>query len=813
MLSSLQNSDNREARARDRLWVGGNYILAVLLALMSIPYLAGALGSSPLNDSWQVDNYLAVLNHFTFGTRYVWTYGPLGFADTPKVVSRHLLMVSVVLQTTLPILLAALLAHILTFRVHPATATVIIIGLLLPSIVTVGWGNVAIGSIEFMAFLCTLMLLYVALTDREENWTGSTNLSISSQFLVAIAGSLMVIAPLVRPSLLPAALVMAALWALETVRQRSWRALMLFLLPALFLWFAVFALAGGGIASGFRWPVAVLPLITGYTPAMSLQGPFNYLVAAAIVAVATAVCAVQVLLRCGGNWWFVGSVILFWLTAFKEGFVRQDAHVFSLFSLAPWCLFLLWCAICQIGPAPVPSNEERSQPEYTPAAISISAVVACSLCFFILVAQWSTVMRLVPELQARAEGLFKALRFVRSEDYARAELERQEQDILDHRTPLGLAPLVPILRDQRVFSWPWDGNALIGAHAVQVFPPVPHEYSAYTASLDDIDARFFSAPGRPPLGLISVDAIDGRLPLQTAGMSFVQLLSCYHPVALSGSFLVVASAPERSECPRDLPANLKWTAWQAAQLGEWARIPSRPGHITMAQISVELSILGRLMNLGIGSAPLHLSVRTSEGQIAAFRMVHNTLPDGILVSTVLRDASDLVHLWLGAPRNDVEAMALETDRPREWHPTLRMRSLEIPVFDSMARVVRLVRPSGATDHVAHEDPFQGNVDSVKPAQNAPESHWLWVEGWYDAHSGQALDRGIRLAILEAPDRALLVPSYSVPRMDVVRARGPRTPLLCGFAALVPRNLWTAAKGLALLRTENGNYRMMGILSR
>src|SRR5262245_26036366 len=101
MPALLEGSDGREARVRNRLWTAGNYILAVLLALMGVPNLAGSLGALRLDDSWRVDTYLAVLNHCTFGGRYVWTYGPLGFADFPKLVSRHLLAPAVVLQVAL----------------------------------------------------------------------------------------------------------------------------------------------------------------------------------------------------------------------------------------------------------------------------------------------------------------------------------------------------------------------------------------------------------------------------------------------------------------------------------------------------------------------------------------------------------------------------------------------------------------------------------------------------------------------------------------------------------------------------------------
>jgi hypothetical protein len=352
------------------LWIVGNYILAILLALMSIPFLANPLGSNRYDDSWQVDTYLAVFNRFAFGARYVWTYGPLGFADFPKLVSPRLLMISVALQLILAILLATLLVSILTLRsrVHPAAGTIIIIGLLAPR-------NSTVGYIEFTAFLCALMLLYIALVDRDDNLPRSTNISDRSRVLVAIAGVLMAIAPLTKISLLPVAVATAALWAVRTVCTRSWSALMLFIFPAVFLWFAVFAVAGGGVTSGFRWPIAALPLISGYTSAMGLEGPSYYVVAAVIVVVATAVCAMYALLQRIGNWWFVGSVTLLLLTAFKEGFARQDVHVMYFFSLAPWCLFLIWCATQRMGPASAPDTDEQIQPEGTPSVVFISAVL------------------------------------------------------------------------------------------------------------------------------------------------------------------------------------------------------------------------------------------------------------------------------------------------------------------------------------------------------------------------------------------------------------------------------------------------------
>jgi hypothetical protein len=407
-----------------------------------------------------------------------------------------------------------------------------------------------------------------------------------------------------------------------------------------------------------------------------------------------------------------------------------------------------------------------------------------------------------------ANGFTEALRFILSKDYARAELGREEQDSLEQRAGLGLMPLVPILRGQREFAWPWDGNAVVAAHAVQVFPPVPQEYSAYTTSLDELDARFFSSTARPTLGLISVEELDGHLPLQTAGMSFVQLLSCYRPVALSGAFLVVASTSQQDGCPRDMSPGLQWTARQSIHLGEWVRIPSDPGYITIAQMNPELSNLGKLMNLSFRISPLRMGMRMHDGRIETFRLVHNTLRDGVMVSTILSDTFSLGRLWLGTPDNNVDAISLQTDLSREWRSVFDIRFLKIPARVDEPSVVTMFRTPARQDQVAADD-LRGHIDSAKPRQG----DWMLVEGWYDSGPGQVSDQSLRLAVLRFPDKALLVPSFKTSRPDVVQALGPNTTPMSGFAALVPRALWGLTRTLAVLRSENGHYRIIGILKQ
>ena len=708
-----------------RLYCAANYAIALLLSLMQVgpPARSVLQSSNTLDPSWMVDAYLAAAGHAKFGSSYVWSYGPLGFADFVLPISRHLMNAAELIEIALAILLPVLLLHILASRLRlpAASVTLAILVLLLPP-------HFGTGGIEQAALISALMLLYAASDGSGLGDSAAGRTAIGSAVAIAFAGALLAVGPLVKASLLPPVLGTIVMWSLSACLRRRWDALGLLIIPFLGVWFGVFAALGGGIADGISWPMAEVPIIAGYAPAMAVHGPIVYLALAAILAALALVSGAVALRSRPDRWWFIGAVALLWIDGFKESFVRQDmGHVLGgIFSTAPWCALLLWWASRSGEPRRAGRGREPSR--WHRRGATASAVAACGLCFAVFGLQTPIAVPSLADAIARLQELTAGAGLAASAHGAGAALAAQEVAGVAERP--GLAPLVPLLRGRRAFAWPWDGNAVVSAGGREEFPPIPQEYSAYTTALDRMDAAFFSSPARPPLGLVSVEAIDGRLPLQTAGLSFVNLLACYRPAVLSGSFLLVEQrAPASAPCSPPSPASSPSTPWTRARLAEWLPVPSSPGEITLIQIRIEMSPFGALMKWLLRPTPLNLNMRLADGTTELFRLVHATLSEGVLVSTVLASTAGLARLWLGTADNSVAVVALATGRPGQWAPSFRFRFVRIPIAPAYGAGESLSgagAPHGAAKGL--------RVLGVMPAPAALQSlfardssaNWAWI---------------------------------------------------------------------------------------
>lgn len=704
-----------------------------MLALIQIGPPSDAILRCPAatDCSWTADDYLAVLHHAKFGSAYVWPYGPLGFADSMLTIGGHLMGVAYLAEVALSSLLAMLVVYVLRFRLQlPSIYVAIgILGLLLPP-------YLGLGKLELIAPVCALILLFAG-SEKAIRADARRGIDTGSTLAFGSAGVLLALAPLVKASQLAFVVGTIVMWSMHMCLRRHWRTVLVLVVPFLLIWCGTFATFGGGVSAAITWPIAEVPVLAGYSPAMAVSGSAWYLLLAGMLGVVTVVPAAFIITNRGDKWWFVGAIALLWFGAFKETFVRQDVHHIphGLFSTGPWCSFLLWWASrnLQAADTQVASGWRVSVSQ----GVTVCTSVACIMCLLIVGHQTPVAVPDVVSAVAKLRQLATIpVDVMASPDRIQDMLADDERGGIAIRD--GLQPLVPRLRGHQAFAWPFDGNAVLSAGALEVFPPVPQEYAAYTPALDRMDADFFASPTRPALGLVSVDSIDYRLPLQTAGLSFLKLLACYRPAVLSENYLLVESrSTPPPACAPGAPDASTVTPWRAAQLGQELPVPSAPGHVTMMEIRIRMSLLGSLATWVFRPAPLSLVMRFSDGRVEPFRMVQATLRDGVLVSTVLSDTADLARLWLGDATDTVTSVALTTGRPEEWQSSFRLRFVEVPIPAPASGLK--ASPGGSYDMVM--DLEGGKVGPVPPALRELFVHdidarWAWIvlTTTYDARS-------------------------------------------------------------------------------
>ncbi len=399
--------------------------LAVGLALLgTAPPVAHVLAQpDQLDMSWMYDSYLAVTHHLMFGTQYLWTYGPLGFIDSPLEVSRHLLAGALPGQWATAMGLAGLLVYVMIRRARWSLGWVLVVvaALWLPSEFFV-----ASSPYEELV-LASVMILWLV--------DDPGGVKVQGGRWTAVAGVLLAGACLVKASMLPVAAVIVVAWAIHAAAERRWRALAGLGVGLAVSWISVFLAVGGGLSAAVQWPVAEVPVIVGYS-AMSLAGPAPYLVVALVVAAAFAACAASVVGHRPRRAWMAISCLAIGFEAFKESFVRQDAHVFAFFSILGWVAVLLWLA----GSGGDPGSGLLQRHPVRLRVEGWLTGVALALCSFLLLSSAGSSVPSPLGAQALVEGDLGAIHFVVSSNYA----DRVEAASLATRP--GLAAVAPVLR-------------------------------------------------------------------------------------------------------------------------------------------------------------------------------------------------------------------------------------------------------------------------------------------------------------------------------------------------------------------------------
>jgi hypothetical protein len=524
-----------------------------------------------LDEGWRAGLQLARLSSIKFGDPLIFTYGPLGFLDTPAypdpvlVVSIALVSVATLaalfwtVQSSLvvwtgrerSVLIATLSAAALGPWLTPSEKVTLICMVLGLRAVTVS-GTAAQRRIALFMTVATAVMLLVKVSEG-----------------VVLAGLTLVVVA-------------------SAGRRVGHRLLMC--LP---LGVGVFALTwvatGQSMAVLSDWAKGVLSIIGGYAGAMSDEVPdYFWVVATYVVAVAVAGRAIQLhgarLVAQRSLRTTLSLIYLALIVGFlsRQGFVRHDeGHAAFTFAI---CLVLLISAPRRGRPTPldvallVLSVVLGSPVSYLLGLDGISVVAAAVTFAVLMLVLGSGVIRRRESVgngdsRLLFAGLSVALlltlasfqpwnRMLVADQVVRSDAQREsmlERGRAADRDIYALSePVLRSLRGRPLTVDPWEVS-LAFAYELHWQPlPVLQSYSAYTAYLDELNTRaLLSDPDRivlrqSPRRLLK--PLDGRNPLWDSPRYNVALLCHFKPMAGDDIWLSLAPGNDRCAPPRDLGA-------------------------------------------------------------------------------------------------------------------------------------------------------------------------------------------------------------------------------------------------------------------
>jgi len=670
--------DAKRRFALSRSWT---VVALCAVAVMAWPYHALIPGVGG-DWTWKAALSIAVTRGLHFGQEIVWTYGPLGFMNFgpgPSYYYGGLAFVALAYQWILQLLLTATV-FLAARRSYPVFAS---LGLAFAVVAVVRDRALLLG----LAW-CMLAILYGS-ERREapgERWFPAA---------IGVLTGFLILAKLNQG----AEMVALAGIALAARPGARWRDGLVFAASALSI--AAVGWFGTGQAVGAIWDYIrySAQIVGGYAAAMgtSAERGWTYLLALALFLLTSAVVWNAARFTAGRQRF---GVITVWLVsaffAFKAGFVRGIVEHTTIFT---------GNALMVLAVIPV------RRPVRTFGFVS---VIACAAAF--VIPSYVTIESAFDPI-AHVKNAAKQVETLASKSKrtaARASLAAAIESY--YRFPASLRQRIG---DRSVAFWPSSFADLAYADDFDWRPlPVIESYSAYTPSLDELDAAALASKDAPELIVRNPSGlIDARYSSFEAPAATLQLLCRYQEMARNGSWQLLARGPDRCGSPRQVgTASATW--------GGVVHVPS-PRNSNAAMLvevsGVQPAGLERVTQVLLRPQARYIVL---DGQ--AYRLVGATAPDGLLLSLPAR--ADFPPPFDMAP--DPATIAVVRGGDSEAAEALRFEFSEVPIRPENAggrARSPIVRPQpGAVNRSISVKPgaVKGYADNVSVAGQI-----LWIGGW------------------------------------------------------------------------------------
>lgn len=713
---------------------------AIAVVLVLVPFEPSFPGHH-LDWSWAYAMNVAVAKGLQFGRDIVFTYGPL--------------------------------ASVSTGLYHPATDAITIVGRLIlsASLFMVFWGacdrrlllwllalplvlSKRFGLDAIFMLLPPMFLLFCV-----RNTSGAKAEAATILLSAAAFG----ITPLIKGSFTPAIAICGAaslliIW--RKSRALAFGAVAVFVGTLLLGWVS----SNQSLSGLLNYFVAQLPIISGYSDAMSYGGPVNEVA----VFVATASILLIALWRSEVKipWFAMGAVALILFLAFKAGFSRHDAHAIG----AGYALLLFGFYIVL----------------WAPSRLSFAALVAASGAWIFILSGYAEV-RPATIAANFVESLSSSIRGIHARTVSRAVFDEKLKLANDQ-----IRAAIPLPKtDGTADAYPIDLAAIFASHIDWKPRPVLQSYSAYTPGLAEMNAQHLAASG-PDRVFFRTSAIDGRYPNIEDGPSWVPLLERYRATGFSGDFTLLDRqvAPDRvAEVP---------IATIDSNLGETISLKGMEGPI-FVRIEMRPKLSGKLLNLAFRSPELRIGLMYANGEKADYRYVAGMGPTGFLLSPTITTKEQFVALKSTMREDYFQSGMVASFRIYEaelpgvaWKSRIKVKlsRLSIPSDESADSLLY----AAPTKSLASLEGFKRASDCVVDRANGvgPEAPFIPRHGGSFRLNGWGLVSGkdgvqsdsFSLAFLDADGTALVYPLKKVARPDVAAHFGRPETVMVGFEGVL-----------------------------
>lgn len=361
--------------------------------------------------------------------------------------------------------------------------------------------------------------------------------------------------------------------------------------------------------------ISMMPIISGYTEAMAVDGPIRevvlYLIASGLLLIGI---LIQKKIINTSKIFLFCIYFVFLFLSFKAGFVRHDGHAITA-GTSILIASLLFPFVF------------KSKFVY-PITIFALLVWFCINNNYIKISPESISKNIVSTYSSAWVGIKNR---IENKNWPRLEFDVAMNSLRGEAS-------FPVLQGTTdIYSY--NQAYLIASGNSWAPRPILQSHAAYTPALVEINKKHLLGAQAPDNVIFRVEPIDGRLPSLEDGASWPILMLNYQPTQMENYFLFLQKNKNTSEFEE--PLKLKS---EKHKFGESVSLPQSIQPI-FAQIDISPTILGRIANFLYKTSQLQITIELENGVKKQYRIIAGMAASGFLISPLIENTEEFGMLY------------------------------------------------------------------------------------------------------------------------------------------------------------------------
>ena len=714
------------------------FLALLLLAVVVFVPLAPEMPGESLDPSWIYALNEAVAQGMAFGKDIVFTFGPYAsiYTKTYHPATDHLMI-----WGSLYLAISFAIATYLNFKLAgwPLKIALLVV------LSAVMYGLFSRDALFFFYPMLVGVQVYRCVISSSLK----KSISWSDVALTITLFAPFGLFPLIKGSVLIACAAVSVLSIALLAKRRQWKLCLIIgatpLISIMFFW----TLSGQSLIGLADYFVGLLPIISGYTEAMAINGdPIEYI----LYVLATATLVGIILIKAQGSAYDKLVIVLIFLCilflSFKAGFVRHDGHVIISLTMILFAVILAGTLLSARG--------------------SLALFFACSVAWVYIDAAHvnTSTHRIKENIKNTYSNAWTGLMQRIKDPEALAKAFEARVNELNKRG------VIPKLKGS-VDIYSYDQSYLIASGNSWNPRPIFQSYSAYTSKLVELNKMHLVAENRPDNVIFKVQPIDGRLPSIEDGASWPVLLSNYEPVSFMHGNLFLKSRNVFSHT-QDEPRKIGGGVYS---LDQNIHLPNSDGPLFI-KVNIKKSFAGLILNALFKPSQLSIKLTLHNGIVRVYRIVAGMSESGFLISPLIQNTQDLGLLFSGTSYlnskkvNSIEIFA--TYLPMLWKSSFEIEFYELdfqPTPDFIEKMNFAKPRTGGFKNITSVQRCYGRVDFADGLTLATNiirtSSLLTIHGWIAASVDPAeVPENVYLVLSSLEGKRYFIDTRRTQRPDV-----------------------------------------------